>query len=35
MQAVSGGDRMAVIDDFIARCGMNFPSHRDMLAALA
>ncbi len=35
MRPVPGGDRMAVIDDFIARCGMNFPSHLDMLAALA
>lgn len=35
MRAVPGGDRMAAIDDFIARCGLNFPPHGDMLAALA
>lgn len=35
MRPVPGSDRMAAIDDFIMRCGMNFPSHRDMLAALS
>ncbi|OYY68109.1 tryptophan halogenase family protein [Sphingomonas sp. 28-63-12] len=35
MRPVPIGNRMAIIDDFIARCGMNFPTHQSMLAALS
>lgn len=35
LQAVEGGYDLAVIDNFIARCGLNFTDHAQMLAAHA